>query len=239
MNTERLEGRESILAALEAGKRRFDSILLGPGADKWKNADLLALAKKRGIEVRSVSGEELGAHGASHGGLVALAEPRPFSPAATFAGSDFLIVLEGADDARNLGFVLRTAEALGAAGVLLRRRAFDLDATAVSRASSGAFERLPIALADLNEVAALKEDGLSLLGCIPGANKSIYDADLKVRLMLALGGEKRGLSSALREMCDGLFRIPTAGGASSLSMTQAAAIALSEAARQRASASPK
>ena len=233
MKLDRLEGRASILAALEAGRRKFEAILVGPSADKWKNADLLELAKRRGVELRPVEEAELGAQGKSHGGLVALAGPRPLDPVDSFAAFDFILLVEGADDARNLGYLLRTAEALGAQGALLRRRAFDLDSAAVSRASSGAFERLPLALAELKDLGPLKKRGLKLFGCVPGARKSIYDADLRGPLMLAIGGEKRGLSGALRELCDGLLKIPTAGGASSLSMTQAAAIALAEAARQR------
>lgn len=242
--TERLEGRVCILAALEAGRRAFEALLVSRTADKWKNADVLAAAKRRGVEVRTVEEAELGAQAQarSHGGLVAIVGPKPMTSAIDLyaiverSKAAFVVLLEGADDVRNLGYVLRTAEAFGADAVLVRRRAWDVDSTAVSRSSSGAFERLPVALVgrELAEVKELKKRGLKLIGCIPRARDAIYRTDFQVPILLAIGGEKRGLSGAVRLHCDRLAKIPTVGGATSLSMTQAAAIALAEVARQRA-----
>ena len=239
---ERLEGRISALAALEAGVRRFDALLVRRGFDQEKLADLLAAARARKVEIREVDEAELEAHGKSHGGVVALVGPKPLTaPQALYellekAGKPpFVVLLEGADDDRNLGYAVRTAEAFGAQAVLVRRRAWDVDAPALSRASSGSFERLPIVLVDrdLGEVQELKRRRLKLVGCIPRARDSLYKVGLDQALILAIGGEKRGLSGAVRSICDRLACIPTVGGPSSLSMTQAAAVALAEVARQR------
>lgn len=240
--TERLEGRVSVLAALGAGRRAIEAVLVGRSAREDRLAEVLAEAKRRGVAVRRVKDEALEAQAKSHGGVVALCGPRPFAePAALYRAIDarrappFVVLLEGADDPRNLGYVLRTAEAFGADAVLLRRRAWDLDSTAVSRASSGAFERLELALVDrdLEPVRQIQKRGLGLVGCIPRARASIYEIDFRRPLLLAIGGEKRGLSGAVRSRCDRLVRIPTKPGVSSLSMTQAAAVVLSEVARQR------
>lgn len=238
---ERLEGRTSILAALEAGCRAFRELLVGPGADPERISDVLDSARRRGVPVREVDAEELGAQAKSHGGLVAVASPKPLTTLAELyalverAKPAFLLLIEGADDPRNLGYVLRTAEAFGAHAVLVRRRAWDLDSTTVSRSSSGAFERIPLVLAtrELDEIDELKKRGLKLVGCIPRARDPIYKTNLAVPVLLAVGGEKRGLSGALRSRCDRLACIPTVGGPTSLSMTQAAAVILAEAARQR------
>jgi 23S rRNA (guanosine2251-2'-O)-methyltransferase len=194
------------------------------------------------VPVRTVAEEDLGAQATSHGGLVLVCGPRPLTEAAelyAIAGAarpaPFVALLEGADDPRNLGTVLRGAEAFGAHAVLVRRRAWDVDATAVSRSSSGAFERLPITLVEraLEEVAQLQKRGLRLVGCIPRARTSIYETDFRGPVIVAVGGEKRGLSGAVRSRCDALVRIPTRPGPTSLSMTQASAVAFAEVARQR------
>ncbi len=239
--SERLEGRVSILAALEAGKRAFETLLVSRAANPEKIADVLAAAQRRRVPTKSVDEADLGAQAKSHGGLVAIVGPKPLTtPAELFAvveGSraPFVVLLEGADDVRNLGYVLRTAEAFGAQAVLVRRREWDVDATALSRASSGSYERLPVVLVDreLEEIASLKKRGLVLVGCIPRARDSIHAVNLKLPLILAIGGEKRGLSGAVRSRCDRLAKIPTVGGPTSLSMTQAAAVVLAEVHRQR------
>lgn len=240
---ERLEGQVSVLAALQAGRRSFQEILLARSAGKYELADLIQAAEARGVPVRRVDDAELDAHGKSHGGVVAVAQAKPLATAEEIyrlveesKTPAFLALFEGADDARNLGYLLRTAEALGAQAALVRRRAWDLDGGALSRSSSGSFERLAVALVgqDLAEVSELKKRKLVLLGAVPHSRKTIYAADLARPLILAVGGEKRGLSAALRDACDELLSIPTAGGPTSLAMTQAGAIVLAEAARQRA-----
>jgi tRNA G18 (ribose-2'-O)-methylase SpoU len=145
-----------------------------------------------------------------------------------------LLLLEGVDDARNLGFTLRTAEALGVDAVLIKRHLWDFDPVEVARPASGAYERLPLVqVDDLSVIQELQRMGLRLFGCIAGAKRSMYDVDLTAGVILAIGGEKRGLSGAVRSICDRLITIPTIGGASSLSLTHAAAIVLAETFRQR------
>lgn len=244
MNTERLEGRISILAALRAGRRPFEAILVSRQARPEKIAEIVEEAGRRNVPMRAVEEAELGAQAKTHGGVVALCGPKPLMPAAELyraiekkRAPGFVLLLEGADDPRNVGYVLRTAEAFGVDAVLLRRRAWDLDGTAVSRASSGAFERIPIVLVEreLAEVRELQRRKLRLVCCIPRARRALYEMDLKQPLILAIGGEKRGLSGAVRSEHDFLVRIPTKPESASLSMTQAAAVAVAEVARQRGS----
>jgi tRNA G18 (ribose-2'-O)-methylase SpoU len=74
-----------------------------------------------------------------------------------------------------------------------------------------------------------------LIGCIANARRTIHQADLTTGTILAIGGEKRGLSGAVRGICDRYMTIPTKEGASSLSLSHAAAIVMAEAVRQRIS----
>lgn len=222
-----LEGRVCVLAALRAKRRTFESILVRQGTKDDSIREILDAAAELGVPVTRARPEalEARAHGKSHGGIVAVASPLP--PAAVPSALDFALLLDGVDDARNLGFAIRSAEAFGTQAVFLRKRAWEFDGGDVSRSSSGAFERLPVVLGDAIP------DGLRLIGCIAGVRKTIYDEDLRIPLALAIGGEKRGLSAAVRDRCGSLVSIPTVEGAVSLSMTHAAAVALAEVARQR------
>ncbi len=222
-----LEGRICALAALQAGRRKVEALLVKQGIRDDTIRDLLDAAAARGVPVRRVREEALDAqaHGKTHGGVLALAEPLP--PSTLPASLDFALLLDGVDDGRNLGYAIRSAEAFGVQAVILRRRAWDFDGGDVSRASSGAFERLPVVIGD--EVPP----GLVLIGCMAGAGKTIYDENFTRPLVLAIGGEKRGLSAALRDRCASRVSIPTKEGAPSLSLTHAAAVVMAEVARQR------
>ncbi len=222
-----LEGRICVLAALRAGRRDIESVLVRQGIRDDSIRDILEAAAARGVPVRHAREQALEAcaHGKTHGGILARAAPLP--PAALPEPLDFALLLDGVDDARNLGYVLRSAEAFGVQAVILRRRAWDFDGGDVSRASSGAYERIPVVVGD--DVPR----GPALVGCAAGAPRTIYEEDLARPLLLAIGGEKRGLSAAVRDRCAVLVSIPTREGAPSLSLTHAAAVAMAEAARQR------
>ncbi len=252
-----LEGRICILAALEAKLREFREVLIGPQAKPEKTADILDAAKKAGVAVRRAAAEEIdrAAHGKSHGGLVAVVSPRPVLDAAgalglvdgleRLKGADaqvrpYLLVLDGVDDPRNFGDVLRTADALGVHLVIVRRRAWDFDATEVSRASSGAYERIPLCRIDREDglLPELKKRGIRICGAVPRAQKTLWEAFLGGPVCLAIGGEKRGLSAAVRDHCERFVTIPMRGGASSLSLSHAAAILMGEVGRQRKAGRP-
>ncbi len=222
-----LEGRTCVEAALRARRRTIHEILVRQGTRDDSIREILDAAAERGVPVRRVRQEALDAraHGKTHGGILAVASPLP--PAEAPEGIDFALLLDGVDDARNLGYTLRSAEAFGVQAVFLRRRAWDFDGGDVSRASSGAYERLPVVLGDA--VPA----GLRLVGCDADAPRPIDGEDLTGPVCLAIGGEKRGLSAAVRARCEALVTIPTRPGAPSLSLTHAAAVAMAEVARQR------
>jgi 23S rRNA (guanosine2251-2'-O)-methyltransferase len=245
-----LEGRQSIEAALAVGRRRIEVILVKEGSHEEKLGELFAAAERRKVAVKRVPGEELDrlAHGRSHGGVIAVCVPLPPASGqellALLDGKrspPLLLLVEGSEDDRNLGFTLRSAEALGATAVLVKKHVLDFDETEVARASSGAFERLPLVRIDRESelLRELARRGVALVACVAGAKRTIHEIDLRGPVLLAVGGEKRGLSGAVRDECRWFARIPMAGGAaSSLSMSHAAAVLLAEAARQRATAPP-
>ncbi len=243
---EHLEGRQSVIAALQARQRRFSVILVSASAHAEKTADVIALAGEMGVPVRHVDPRELSAmtHGATHGGVVAVCWPKPrLDVAALEALLDrtteppLLLLLEGVDDARNLGFTLRTAAAMGAHAVLIKKHLWDFDSVEVARPSSGAYETLPLVQIDeVEPLQRLRRRGIRLYGCLAGVRRTIYNTPLDRGVIIAIGGEKRGLSGAVRRICDKFVTIPSLAPA--LSLSHAAAIALAEARRQRSHATP-
>ena len=118
--------------------------------------------------------------------------------------------------------------------MLIKKHLWDFDAVEVARPASGAYERLPLVqIEDVSPLRELQRRGVRVYGCIAGARRTIYDRDLTRPVCLCIGGEKRGLSGAVREVCDRLVTIPTAGAPSSLSLSHAGAIVMAEAFRQR------
>ena len=238
-----LEGRQSVLAALQARQRRFQVILIAHGSHTEKLQDVLDLASELAVPIKQVERSELDslAHGQTHGGVLAIASAKPLlsEPGLlnlidSATAPPLLLLLEGVDDARNLGFTLRSAEAMGAAAVLIKKHLWDFDPVEIARPASGAYERLPLVqFEDVELLKQLQRRAIQIHGCIAGVRQTIYDADLTRPTLLAIGGEKRGLSAAVRNLCDQLVTIPTTGGPSSLALSHAAAIVLSEANRQR------
>ena len=245
---EHLEGKQSIFAAIQARQRRFDVILLRHGAHEEKFAEVLAAAAERNIPVRRVDGHELDemAHGATHGGILAVVTAKPRMNVAELTARldalrlpPLLLLLEGIEDSRNLGFTLRSAEALGAHAVLIKKHIWDFDAVEVARPASGAYERMPLVqIEDVGPLQQLQRRGLRLLGCLSGVRGTIFQTDLSVGSIIAVGGEKRGLSGAVRSICDGFMTIPSVPGAASLSLSHAASIIMAEAMRQRLPKAP-
>src|SRR4051812_18404276 len=118
-----LEGRQSILAALKARQRKFQVILIRHGTHADGVDEVIATANEMGVPIRYVDSRELESisHARLHGGLVAMCSAKPRAAIEDVLEivrkSDeqaLLLLLEGVDDARNLGFTLRSAEALGA-----------------------------------------------------------------------------------------------------------------------------
>lgn len=140
----------------------------------------------------------------------------------------------------NLGSVIRSAEALGAQGVVVTGHGADTYDPQTVRASAGALFRLPVVLAGgMGEVGEWIErlritaPGLRVIGSSAKAPRPLQALDLNAPVLVVLGNETRGLGSGWREHCDQLVLIPMRGGADSLNVAAAAAILLYEIDRQR------
>jgi 23S rRNA (guanosine2251-2'-O)-methyltransferase len=240
---EHLEGKIAVLAALRARQRKIDVILMRHGMHEESARDVVELAGELGVPIRQVGGRELDslAQGTTHGGVLAVASPKPrmsldelMTMLDTLREPPLLLLLEGVDDARNLGFTIRTADALGVHAILIKRHLWDFDSIEVGRPSSGAYERMPLVQIDeVQPLQTLQRRGLQLVGCLANAKHTMYERDFMKPTILAVGGEKRGLSGAVRSICDLFVTIPSKPDPSSLSLSHASAILIGEAMRQR------
>jgi 23S rRNA (guanosine2251-2'-O)-methyltransferase len=144
-------------------------------------------------------------------------------------------VLDGVEDPRNLGAVLRSVEGAGAGGVFIpERRAVGLTET-VAKSSAGAIEYVKVAkVANINRlIEELKERNIWTIGTSADAEISYTDWDWTQASALILGGEGKGLHRLTAEKCDVLVKIPMYGKIESLNVSVACGVILFEAKRQR------
>ncbi|MCA1630582.1 MAG: 23S rRNA (guanosine(2251)-2'-O)-methyltransferase RlmB [Acidobacteria bacterium] len=247
-----LYGLLPVVEALRAGSRRVERVTIAEGAHEGRLHDLFELARAAGVPVRRAPRAELqrmAAPGANHQGVIANVAAVAYRDADELierlaarvgtAEPPLAVILDGVEDPRNLGAIVRTAECAGVDALFIpERRAAGLTETA-AKAAAGALEYLPVARAA--NVARLVEDlkgrGIWTVGTDADANIDYTEWDWTQPCALLLGGEGSGLRRLVRERCDALVRIPLHGRISSLNVSVAAGIVLYEAVRQRTTAS--
>ena len=236
-------GRHSALAALEAG-RPLHRIWCTPELRfSPRFLQLLREAKASGVLLEEVTWARLGqlSGGAVHQGIV-------LQPAAAatlqldsliegcqhLGESPLLIAVDGLTDPQNLGAIARSAEALGAHGLVLPQRRNAGLTGSVAKVAAGALEHLPVArVVNLNRsLEALKQEGYRVIGLAAEGTVTLEEADLSGPLVLVTGSEAEGLSLLTRRSCDQLVRIPLRGATPSLNASVATALLLYEVARR-------
>jgi 23S rRNA (guanosine2251-2'-O)-methyltransferase len=172
-----------------------------------------------------------------HQGAALLTEPlTPLVLEQAIAHSDGpVLLLDQVTDPRNVGAILRSAAAFGAACVVMQDRNAAPETGALARAASGALELVPIAR-EVNlarAIVALQKAGFWVLGLTGDASQTLAEAAPRDRrVALVLGAEDAGLRRLQRETCDELVRLPIAPGVESLNVAAAAAVALYELVRE-------
>ena len=217
-----LEGRNAVQEALAAG-RPIDKLYIAAGETDRRKLD------------------QLSATGA-HQGVVAMVAAHAYATVdeilenAKSRGEAPLIVLcDDLSDPHNLGAIIRTAECAGAHGVIIpKRRSVGLTAV-VGKASAGALEYLPVARVSnlVSTIRDLQKAGVWVFGTAADGDTGLYTADLKGPAAIVIGNEGEGMSRLVSEACDFKVSIPMHGRISSLNASNAAAILLYEAVRQR------
>ncbi len=233
-------GRNAVREALRAG-RDMEKLLVSRGEATGSLREILALAREKGVVVQEVDRRRLDEMAENHQGVAALASMYAYSTleeilalAREKGEPPFVVVLDGITDPHNLGAIVRTAECMGAHGVIIpERRAVGLTPAAM-KAAAGALEWIKVARVT-NLTRALET--------LKAQNVWTYATDMdgedyrRVNFSggcaLVIGAEGQGVSRLVRETCDQVVSIPMKGHIDSLNASVAAGVILAEIARQR------
>lgn len=232
-------GRNAVIEALSSDTE-IDSVFVQNGANVGK---ITALAKGRGIVVKSVSEEKLTALAGTpkHGGVAAELAACAYATLEDILAVSrekgtppFIIICDEIADPHNLGAIIRTAEAAGADGVIIpKRRSASLNAT-VFKTSAGAAAWIKVARVSnlCDTIRRLKEENIWVYGM--EADGTPFDkADLSGAAALVVGSEGFGLGRLVRESCDMTLSLPMNGKVNSLNASVSAGILMYEIVKQR------
>jgi 23S rRNA (guanosine2251-2'-O)-methyltransferase len=215
-------GRNPVREALR-GRRRVHQIWATEAVadDGWGSAPVTVTD---GARIEALCGSD------AHQGVCAEVDPYPYAGAAELlaAPDPVIVALDEVTDPQNLGAVARTAEAVGAAGIVIPERRSAEVTAAVCKASAGAVEHLSIArvrnLADF--LADAKAAGCWCYGAAAGASTPYTAPDWSGGIVLVLGAEGRGLRPRVAAACDDLVALPLRGRVASLNVSATAAVLL-------------
>ncbi len=237
-------GRHSTEAALLSGRAIHRIWCTSEIRSSPKFFQLLKDLKASGVLVEEVSWSRLGqiTNGAVHQGIVLqIAASKTHSlenlidACKPFGEASLLLALDGLTDPQNLGAIIRSAEALGAQGLILpQRRSAGLTGS-VAKVAAGALEHLPVArVVNLNRsLEKLKDEGYTVVGLAEEGPSTISEINFYGPLVVVVGSEDKGISLITRRLCDQLVRIPLKGVTTSLNASVATSICLYEVARGR------
>jgi 23S rRNA (guanosine2251-2'-O)-methyltransferase len=231
-----LYGVAPVEEALRAGRRRVREIWVASHRRDSRMRSLLSLA--RGLDVHRTNTLELSrlSRGGNHQGVVALVDPFPWEELEDLLwGRGPLVMLEGVQDPRNLGAILRSSVGMGAARVIMERRHSAPLTPVVAKAACGALEyvrmcavsNLPMAMREVKRV------GYWILGTSDSQGSVLWDADIPGEVAVVVGGEGSGLRRVVKRACDMWVRIPSEGAISTYNASVAAAVVLYELMRRR------
>lgn len=243
-NGEWIYGINPVFEALRAG-RRIKTIFIAAGRHE-KTLQIRTEAEKRGITLRTEdSGFFDRRFPKGHQGVAALGYSKGYIsldelltiPEQSREDPLFLL-LDCIEDPRNLGGILRSADAAGIHGVVIQSHRSAGLGPEVSKTSAGAVEYVPLCLvANIKHaLSKLKDRGITVVGAEASAGVVMWEVDLTGPLALVIGSEGKGMRRTVREHCDLLVRLPMRGNVNSLNVSVAGGILLYEVLRQRSAA---
>ena len=237
-----IEGRNAVLEAFRAGKT-IDKLFVLDGCQDGPVRTILREAKKTDCIVNFVKKERLDqmSETGKHQGVIAYAAAYEYGTVEEMLErakekneQPFLILLDNIEDPHNLGSIIRTANQVGAHGVIIpKRRAVGLTAT-VAKASAGAINYTPVAKVTnlVKTMDELKKQGMWFV-CGDMGGDSMYSLDLTGPMGVVIGNEGEGVSRLVKENCDFVATIPMFGDIDSLNASVAMGVLSHEIVRQR------
>ena len=243
LQQDRIFGIHPLMEAL-SGERSVERIYIAKGRGGAAVEDLIRLARSKSVplhfEPREVLDRIIG--NTKHQGVMGLVAAKAYADlddilkrALDKGEAPAALVLDGIEDPRNLGAVLRTADAAGFHGVVIpQRRAAGLTET-VAKSSAGALEYVTVArVVNLTQaLEALKAAGLWIYGLDLSAKKSYLEIDYRGPVAIVVGAEGEGISRLVLSACDERVRLPMKGRVASLNVSVAVGVMAYEILRQR------
>jgi 23S rRNA (guanosine2251-2'-O)-methyltransferase len=242
MSQDYIIGRNPVIEVLKSS-RDINKIWVAENSLKGQAQVITQLAKEKGVTINFVPKKKIDQMvEGNHQGVVAqvaayeyvhvedilaIAEKRGEMP--------FLLLLDEIEDPHNLGSIMRTADAVGAHGIIIpKRRAVGLTAT-VAKASTGAIEHIPVARITnmARTIEELKERGIWIVGTDAKGADDYRNLDGKMPLALIIGSEGKGIGRLIKEKCDFLVKMPMVGHVTSLNASVAGSLLMYEVYRKR------
>jgi 23S rRNA (guanosine2251-2'-O)-methyltransferase len=240
-----LFGRNPVLELLRAASRSVDEIAILSEGRGPALQELLTLARARGVKVTYRTRDQLTAIAGSphHQGVVARVAEAAYASLGDLLAVPaergepaFFLALDRIQDPRNLGAVLRSADAAGAHGVILPKHHAVGITPAAAKTAMGAVEHLPVARETnlVQVLETLKKESIWVMGAAAKGGQEPWRVDLALPLCLVMGGEGEGLRPLVTRTCDLLLTLPMRGNVGSLNVSAAATALCYEVVRQRA-----
>ncbi len=237
-----IEGRNPVTEALRSDAQ-IDTILISREAAQGSMSKIIELAKEKDVRVKNVDKATLDrlSENKRHQGVIAEAMEYEYKEvddildyAAKKGEKPFVVILDEITDVHNLGAIIRSAECMGAHGVIIpKRRAAQINGV-VAKSSAGAIEYLPVArVTNISRtLEELKEKGLWIYGA-DMEGKNVSDEKFDSPVGLVIGSEGSGIGKLIKEKCDCLVKIPMKGSIDSLNASCAASVIIYEIMKQR------
>ncbi|HMK30120.1 MAG TPA: 23S rRNA (guanosine(2251)-2'-O)-methyltransferase RlmB [Terriglobales bacterium] len=235
-------GIHPVAEALKARGRAFEYVAVLQGRQDSRLNRIVEACRAARVPIRQLPREQLNrlAEGGTHQGVVAVTSEKQYVSLEDLleqqrAQYRFLLVLDGVEDPHNLGAIIRTADATGVDGIVVpERRAVGVTG-AVTKASAGASEYVPIArvVNIARALEELKEKNIWTVGLDERGPQTYDQMDFVMNCALVLGAEGKGLHEQVRKKCDFLVSLPMLGRVPSLNVSVAAGVVMYEIARQR------
>lgn len=239
---DKILGRNPVMEAIRSG-RSIDKILVKKGKYEGSIVPIIKKAKDAGIIIQEVDRAKLDAiaEGGSHQGVIAYVSAYEYSTvkdildrARSKGEAPFVIICDKITDPHNLGAIIRTANCVGAHGVIIPKRGSAGLNSTVAKTSAGAVEYTPVAKVTniASVIDELKKEGLWITAADMDGEE-MYKIDLQGALGIVIGSEGEGIGRLIREKCDFIASIPMEGDINSLNASVAAGVLMYEALRQR------
>ncbi len=233
-----LDNINAIIEILKSGRSVLEKIYIEKGKRGGRIEEIVSLSRERRIPVSWVGKEVLQKIYSKNRGIVAKVSPVPFFEPEEIISSSrnpFIVVLDGIEDPRNFGAIVRTCVSAGVDGIIIRKVRSVGITPAVYSSSAGAVEHIRIGRVTniprfLEEI---KEKGIRIVGAEKDGESFYFSYDFKNPVALVFGSEGKGLSRLVREKCDNIISIPMKPSAQSLNISVAVGIFLFEVLRQR------